>query len=152
MDGGGEEREFGPSQVGEGEFSGWWSWSGRDAYETLIGPFYSLEEGNVARCAFRAEARHMNALGSMHGGCMLSFADFALFALSRRARRGAAAVTVNLNADFLGPGRAGERIEGTGEVTRAGRSLSFVRGLLTAEGRPMLSFSGVIKAVRREPA
>jgi acyl-coenzyme A thioesterase PaaI-like protein len=91
----------------------------------------------------------MNGLGSMHGGCMMTFADFALFSLSRRVRGGVPGVTVNLSGDFLGPGHVGDRIEATGEVTRAGASLTFVRGLATAEGRPMLSFSGVIKAVKR---
>ncbi len=90
----------------------------------------------------------MNTFGAMHGGCMMTFADFALFSLSQRARAGAPGVTVNLSGDFLGPARVDDWIEATGEVTRAGASLTFVRGLLTAEERPMLSFSGVIKAVR----
>ena len=37
--------------------------------------------------------------------------------------------------------------EGTGEVVRAGRSIIFMRGMLTAEGRPVLSFSGTVKRV-----
>ena len=56
---------------------------------------------------------------------------------------------MNLSGDFLGPAYPGEWIEATGEVTRSGKSLTFVRGLLTADGRPMLSFSGVIKAMQR---
>ena len=148
MDGGGADGEGEHRQVAEGEFAGWRSWKG-DAYETLTGPFYWREDEGVPRCAFRAEARHMNGFGAMHGGCMLTFADFALFSLSRRARRGLSGVTVNLNGDFVGPGHVGELIEARGEVTRAGASLTFVRGLLTADGRPMLSFSGVIKTVKR---
>ena len=149
MDGGGDEERKGPRKVTEGEFAGWWTWSSLDPYERLTGPFYSREIDGKARCAFRAEARHMNAFGAMHGGCMMTFADFALFSLSQRARGGTAGVTVNLSGDFLGPAQAGEWIEATGEVTRAGKSLTFVRGLLTADGRPMLSFSGIVKAVRR---
>ncbi len=148
MDGGGEDRS-GPRKITEGEFAGWWTWGGADPYEVLTGPFYSREIDGQPRCAFRAEPRHMNTFGAMHGGCMMTFADFALFSLSQRARGGAPGVTVNLSGDFLGPGYPGEWIEATGEVTRAGRSLTFVRGLLTADGRPMLSFSGVIKAVQR---
>ena len=139
-------------QVAEGEFAGWSSWSHWDAFETLVGPFYSREEPHGVRCAFRAEPRHMNGMGAMHGGCMLTFADFTLFVVSRRARGDTHGVTVNLNGDFLGPAYAGDWIEGAGEVTRAGGSLTFVRGLLTADGRPMLGFSGVIKTVRRKPA
>ncbi len=58
-------------------------------------------------------------------------------------------VTVNLTGDFLGPAYVGEWIEATGEVSRAGKSLTFVRGMIKADGRPMLSFSGVIKAMKR---
>ncbi len=148
MDGGGDERT-GPCKITEGEFAGWWTWGGVDPFEVLTGPFYSREIDGKARCAFRVEARHMNTFGAMHGGCMMTFADFALFSLSQRARGGTLGVTVNLSGDFLGPAYVGEWIEATGEVTRSGKSLTFVRGMLTAEGRPMLSFSGVIKAVNR---
>ncbi|WP_174299532.1 PaaI family thioesterase [Caulobacter sp. S45] len=149
MDGGGDDERRGPRKITEGEFTGWWTWGGVDPFEVLTGPFYSRVIDGEPRCAFRAEARHMNSFGAMHGGCMMTFADFALFSLSQRARGGSQGVTVNLSGDFLGPGHAGEWIEARGEVTRAGQSLTFVRGLLTADGRPMLSFSGVIKAVKR---
>ncbi len=150
MDGGGDGGTDGPHKVTEGEFAGWWRYSGRDAFESLIGPFHSRrDEAGVVRCAFRADARHMNGMGAMHGGCMLSFADFSLFSLSRTQRGDGPAVTVNLNGDFLGPAYIGDRIEATGDVTKAGKSLVFVRGLLTAEGRPMLSFSGVVKNMTR---
>ncbi len=149
MDGGGDDEGSGPRKITQGEFAGWWSWPGLDPYEKLTGPFYSREVDGQPRCAFRAEARHMNAYGAMHGGCMMTFADFALFALSRRARGATSGVTVNLNGDFLGPAYPAEWIEATGEVTRTGASLTFVRGVLTADARPMLSFSGVIKTVRR---
>ena len=152
MDGGGDDERQGPRKITEGEFAGWWTWGGVDPYEVLTGPFYSREIEGRAQCAFRAEARHMNTFGAMHGGCMMTFADFALFSLSQRARGGALGVTVNLSGDFLGPAYAGEWIEARGEVTRSGKSLTFVRGLLTANERPMLSFSGVIKAMTRRPA
>ena len=150
MEGDGGQEKPRAHQVADGEFAGWWTGGGRDAFESLVGPFYSTEIDGEAVCAFRAEPRHMNGLGLMHGGCMLTFADYALFAISRRARGGlrGSGLTVSLNGEFLGPARVGERVEARGEVTRAGRSLIFVRGLLTAEGRPMLSFSGVIKALR----
>ncbi len=142
-----------PVQAVDGPFAGWWSWSGRDAFEQLIGPFYVTEEDGVARCGFVVEAKHLNGMGALHGGAMLSFADFCLFAISRAARGGSRGrgVTVSLNGEFLGPALAGDRVEATGEVTRGGGSLTFVRGLATAQGRPMLAFSGVIKAVKPRP-
>lgn len=142
-----------PVQATEGPFAGWWSWSGRDAFEQLIGPFYVTEADGAVRCGFLAEAKHLNGMGALHGGAMLAFADFSLFAISRRARGGSRGrgVTVSLNGEFLGPAHPGDQVEATGEVTRGGGSLTFVRGLATAQGRPMLGFSGVIKTVKPRP-
>jgi acyl-coenzyme A thioesterase PaaI-like protein len=78
----------------------------------------------------------MNGGGFMHGGCLMTFADAALFTIARPAMAGSFGVTVNLSGDFLDAARAGEFIEGRGDITRAARSLVFVRGLVTADGRP----------------
>ena len=144
---GGDPGARGPHRETRGEFAGWYTWQGYDAYESMLGPFYVKTVDGRPTCAFRAEPRHMNGGGFMHGGCMMSFADFALFALSRKALAGSHAVTVSLNGEFLGPASPGERVEATGEVTKAGRSLVFTRGLATAEGRPILSFPGVMTKV-----
>ena len=140
------------SRITDGPWAGWRSWSARDPFEQLTGPFYSRLIDGEAVCGLRLEPKHMNGLGGMHGGAMMTFADFSLFMISSRAR-GGPAVTVNLAGDFLGSARAGELIEARGEVTKAGASLVFVRGLVTAEAerRPVLSFSGVIKKIRSRP-
>jgi acyl-coenzyme A thioesterase PaaI-like protein len=43
-------------------------------------------------------------------------------------------------------------VECRGEVSRAGGSLIFLRGKLTSAGRPLFTFSGTIKRVKRKPA
>lgn len=136
-----------PHLVTEGDWAGWSRWSD-DPFETRVGPFYSRrrDDGSVV-CAFIAEARHMNAGGFMHGGCLMSFADFALFCIGAEAIRGGHAVTASMNSDFVDAARIGERIEATGEVIRGGRSLVFIRGLVSAEGRSVMSFSGVLKKI-----
>ena len=100
-------------------------------------------------CAFRAEAKHMNGGGFMHGGCLLTFADYALFCIGEDALRGHRSVTASLNGDFLDGAGVGELIEATGEVMRAGGSMVFIRGLISTGGRTLLSFSGIVKKVRR---
>jgi len=147
MDGGGEtELAGGPERVTEGRWAGW-SWYPRsDAFEELAGPFYFRDSPAGARvCAFLAEPRHMNGSGFMHGGCVMTFADFALFVIAREAMGDQRGVTVTLNGEFLGASRAGDVLECTGEVVKTGRSLVFVRGLITTSGQPVMSFSGVIK-------
>ena len=149
MDGGGEDAGDRPNRIAEGEWAGWYSWSGHDPYESMVGPFYFGKIDGQPACGFRAERRHMNGGGFMNGGCIMSFADVALFQLSHKERQGAHGVTVTLNSEFLGSAYVGERMIATGETTKAGRSLVFVRGLITADDRPVLNFSGVIKKMRR---
>ena len=81
----------------------------------------------------------------MHGGCMLTFADYALFCIARQELLEQHAVTVSLNGEFVGPAHVGDLVEAVGEVVKAGRSMIFLRGLVSTGGRPMLTFSGVIK-------
>lgn len=139
----------GYARVAEGEWAGWSYWPG-DAFEDMAGPFYmKFDADGRGRCAFRAEPRHMNGGGFMHGGCLLTFADSAIFAIARPELTGSHAVTMNLAGDFLDSARVGELIEATGEVTRAGGKTIFVRGLATADGRPVLSFTAIIRKVGR---
>ncbi|MEE4339191.1 PaaI family thioesterase [Erythrobacter sp.] len=129
----------------EGEFAGWAYWPG-DPYERRSGPFYRKREENGEQvCAFRAEPRHMNGAGFMHGGCLLTFADFALFAIASDELGEDNAVTMNLSGDFLGAVPPGALVEARGEVTRGGGKTIFVRGLVTGNGKPALSFTGIIR-------
>lgn len=132
----------------EGEFAGWTTWT-RDTFESHTGPFWHrLEDDGRIRCAFRVEKKHLNGQHNVHGGCFMTFADYCLFAFARRELQGPG-VTVAFNAEFLDAAKEGELVEATGEVTRAGGSLIFLRGLLTSAGRPLLSFSGTIKRVKK---
>jgi len=147
---GGNEVPNGPRLITEGEWAGWRFWGDSDPFEAQSGPYYFREEedGSI-RCAFRAEPKHMNGGGFMHGGCMMTFADFALFALAWRELDGTHAVTVSLGGEYVGPAHVGDLVECTGEVVKAGKSMVFVRGLISTKGEPMMSFSGVIKKVAR---
>ncbi|MDA9918646.1 PaaI family thioesterase [Erythrobacter sp.] len=129
----------------DGEFAGWYHWN-HDPFETRSGPFFMRREGDgTYRCAFRADDHHMNGAGSMHGGCLMTFADFALFAIATDELAGADAVTMNLSSDFLGGVLKGALVEARGEVTRGGGKTIFVRGLITGDGNPALSFTGIIR-------
>jgi len=132
----------------EGEFAGWRTWS-RDSYETHTGPFWHLMEDNGSiRCAFRVGTKHLNGSGNVHGGCFMTFADYCLFAIAGPILNGPG-VTVGFSCEFLDAERQGDLIEGTGEVTRAGGSLIFLRGQLTSGERTLFTFSGTIKRVKR---
>ncbi len=132
----------------EGEFKGWRTW-GRDNFETHNGPFYHrMEEDGQIRCAFRVGKKHLNGASNVHGGALMSFADYCLFAIATPALHGPA-VTLSFGCEFLDAAREGELIEGTGEITRAGSSMIFLRGMLKSGERPLFTFSGTIKRVTR---
>jgi acyl-coenzyme A thioesterase PaaI-like protein len=95
----------------------------------------------------------MNGGGFMHGGCMMTFADFALFVIARQAILGSPTVTATFNCELVGTAREGDLVECTGEVVKGGRSMVFVRGLIanaSAGGEPMASFSSVLKKTPRK--
>ena len=129
-----------------GPFAGWTTWRNIDPFEAQAGPFYyRTEAGGGVRAAFQVEARHLNVGGFAHGGCLLTFADFALFAIAMPEIGEGMAVTVSLSTDFMGRVMEGDRVEATGEVLRRGRSLVFVRGVAEVARQPVLAFSGVIR-------
>ena len=135
--------------LGEGEWDGWFMYRGLDPFEDLAGPLYMREEPDgTRRSAFRVEEKHLNGGGGIHGGCLMTFADFALFAIGYQALKDTQSVTVSLNGEFVGPAKLGDLVECTGEVIRAGRSMVFIRGLITCAGEPLLNFSGVVKKTK----
>jgi uncharacterized protein (TIGR00369 family) len=135
----------------DGEFAGWRTWT-RDTFESNCGPFWHrFEDDGSVRCAFRVEKKHLNGMRAVHGGCFMTFADYSLFAIAARELDGPA-VTVAFGAEFLDAAFEGELIEATGEVTRAGKSLIFIRGILKSGDRPLFTFSGTIKRVKRKVA
>lgn len=138
----------GPARIETGEWAGWYSWA-NDPYESRSGPFYfRLDEEGQTICAFRAGPQHMNGAGFMHGGCMLTFADFALFAIAQNELGQDFAVTLNLSGDFLDPIADGAMVEARGEITRGGGKTIFVRGTITGDGKPALSFTGIIRKIK----
>lgn len=135
--------------VTEGEFAGWTYWGGEPFETETAGPFYFRidEQGPVA--AMSVERKHLNGAGVAHGGLLMTFADFALFSIAHEAMNGDYGLTVAFTSEFLDGPKLGERMEARGEVLRAGGSLIFVRGIVTAEGRACLNFSGTIKRLRQ---
>lgn len=139
------------TEVTEGEFKGWQTWPEEPFEHDTAGPFYMRTDDQGQVAAFRAQRKHMNAGGVMHGGCLMTFADFALFAIAHHGMEGVYGLTVAFTSEFLDGAKEGELIEARGDVLRRGRSLTFVRGLVTADGRPVLNFSGTIKLRKPKP-
>ena len=126
-------------------FEGWQKAEAGDTFNGLVGPYYYQGDapGNI-KAAFRAEKHHLNQGGSVHGGCLLTFADTAVFAFAYPHLNGGSGVTVQLDAQFLSPGREGDIIVATGEITRAGKTLLYGRGQLMVDDRVVMTFNAIL--------
>lgn len=116
-------------------------------------PLYSRTspEGVVEIGLWLSDA-HCNSRGFVHGAVIAALADNAMglsYVMSARAAEGAAAaeaakaatpgkaagaVTVSLNIDFAATAQAGQWLQVTPRVVKAGRSMGFVDALITADG------------------
>lgn len=134
-----------PSIATQGEFKGWEYWP-EEPFESRSGPFYRQVDESGVIGAFRAEERHLNGAGTVHGGCLMTFADFMLFSVAWDSfSNGEMGVTLTCNCEFLSGARLGERVTGRGEVARTGGTIIFVRGTIFSDDRPCLSYSGTIR-------
>ena len=123
------------------------------AFGTHVGPFYKPIEGDDTLCGFLADERHGNKRGVVHGGMLATAFDVALGNASWVAAGQKPCATVQLNIHFVGALQLGEFAQMQAEVVRATRSLVFLRGTMTVDGRVIATADGVWKilAWRGEP-
>ena len=117
-----------------------------DPFENRAGPFFWAEEEGRQRFALRAEARHCNSHGILHGGLMMTMIDLAMVIAAKSDPR-EQLVTVSLNSEFLAAAREGDLIEAEGELMRRAKTLAFVRGTVRCGERVLLSASAVLKPI-----
>jgi acyl-coenzyme A thioesterase PaaI-like protein len=151
MDGGDDENTYTSKliTVTEGEWAGWSCYPGGDPFEDLAGPFYFRVDNKGPVSAFRVEKKHLNGGAFLHGGCFMTFADFALFVIARDALTEQHAVTATFNCELVGAAYEGQLIECRGDVVKNARSMVFVRGLMTVAEDTVMSFSATLK--KRSP-
>ena len=118
--------------------AGYSKYAYNDAFEELVGLLGYKVEGDTISFAFRADARHRNTGDSIHGGMLMTFADFALCLTAVWNQPEERCVTVSLNCEFVAAGREGDLIESVCEV---------VRGTLFVGDRILLNFSGIVKRI-----
>lgn len=133
--------------AGTGRLAGYVTLPGWDPFEDRIGPLFESADG--ARTAMELSARHCNTAGIVHGGALMTFADFTLFVVARSALGGVGGATVSLTSDFTAPARDGELLEGEGEIVRETGSMLFLRGREFVDERTVLSFSAIVKKPRK---
>lgn len=146
-------RRPGLALVKDGYWAGWYHWEPVDFFEEHAGPFYCKPEGESPAapivCGFLPEAKNRNGGGNIHGGALMTFADYALFMIGGGMSTSVHGVTMTMNCDFVGAAEPGRLLTARGDVVRAGGSVVFVRGIIDDAGRSVLAFSGTIKRFKQ---
>ncbi len=121
---------------------------GFDPAEDHIGPFFYRDSREGFECAFMAEPKNCNVNGLVHGGVLMTFADFALCIAATDHYDEESCTTVSFNADFVAAASKGERVSCSPKVTRKTGSLVFVIGDLHTDNGIIMTFSAVVKRLR----
>lgn len=127
---------------------GYNEWHGHDPFEDYVGPLYFKVEDGHCRCAMIVDERHVNGQQGIHGGMLMTFADYSLFLFAQSHLDMARAVTVTFTAQFTAVKRIGDFVECTGEVVHETRGMLFMRGTVFSGDTVLLNFTGVLKKLR----
>ena len=128
----------------EGEFSGWQQLPGV-SFNSHVGPFYYKLSRKKVVAAFRPSTVTGNGTGVVHGGALMSFADFSMFVAAQSYYKSKMVFTISANCQFVGTARPDEYIESVTETVHAGRSLIVLRGTMTSNKEIVLNYSGTFK-------
>jgi len=129
---------------------GWFVWEGYDPFEHYVGPMFMKEVDGSFVSRMVVEQKHINGQGNLHGGMMMTFADYALFAIVHERLQEQGAVTVTCNTEFIAAAQEGQLLEAKGELVHETGRMLFVRGQIFCGDTILLNFSGVLRKVKRK--
>lgn len=110
----------------------------------MIGPVYARGKGKDLVLGLRAEAKHCNMRGTVHGGMLATLADIALgYSLAFSTEPPTAAVTANLTLDFAGSAKNGDWLEAAVEFHKLGKRLAFANCYISTGGQRIVRASAV---------
>jgi len=104
-------------------------------------------DGDI-QLGFVTNASHANLHGIIHGGVMLTFADYTIGAIGARLTGNPNAVTIDLNMQFLSSTQIGEFVAGSGRILRQTKSFLFLEGEMHGPDRQIAAFTGVWKTIK----
>lgn len=92
----------------------------------LLGPVYCRGEGLQLEIGLRADQRHANGRGTVHGGVLATLADIGMgYAMAFSSEPPLALMTASMTLDYMGAVQVGEWIEVRLENHKRGRQMAF---------------------------
>lgn len=119
--------------------------------EDHIGPFYYRKTDAGLVLGFQATTQHCNGLGTVHGGVLMTFADYAVTMLALSGVK-ENCTTVSFTSDFIAAAKSGDWVEATGTVVKRTGSMTFVNGQLNVDGDVILTFQAVVRRLKKPDA
>jgi len=116
----------------------------------LLGPIYNRKSSAGLVIGLRAEEKHCNARGLVHGGVLSSLADIALgYNAAFAGEQPTPMVTASLSIDYAGAAKLGDWIEIETEVQKVGRSLAFANCYFVVGATRIARASAVFSVITR---
>jgi acyl-coenzyme A thioesterase 13 len=113
----------------------------------LVGPVYSCGQGLQLQLGMRAQHKHCNLRGTVHGGIFAILADIALgYTIAFSADPPMGLVTANLALDYAGSARVGDWLTTRTDVQKRGGRLAFANCYVFVGEQRIVRASGVFLA------
>ena len=122
--------------------------AGLSPAEDHIGPFYYRKTEQGVTLGFLAAPHNCNGIGTVHGGVLMCFADYAVTMLALSGVR-ENCTTISFSSDFIAAARDGDWVEAQGEVVKRTGSMTFVNGRLTVGENIVLTFQAVVRRLKK---
>jgi acyl-coenzyme A thioesterase 13 len=117
-------------------------------YLELLGPIYNKKAESELRIGLRAEKKHCNGRGQVHGGVLSSLADIALgYNAAFQGKAPVPMVTASLNIDYAGSVTLGDWIEISVDVQKVGRSMAFANCYFFVDSKRIARASAVFNVI-----
>lgn len=118
-----------------------------ETFEQTVGPLLHKCRNDVWSFRFVVETKHLNPLGKLHGGMIMTFVDHSFGGTAFHAVGNKPCITVSLHIDFVASAAMGDVVDGVAEVTRKTGNLVFVAGELLVAKKVIATASGVWRTV-----
>ena len=119
----------------------------RSDFGNLIGPIYSKTENNKEIFGFRAEDKHINIGGYVHGGMLSSFADIVMGQFANR-NYDSLTVTINMSVDFINLAKKDDWVTGFSKLIKEDKKFVFLEVEVFANAKTILFGTGVFKVIK----
>lgn len=131
------------SSAGEDNVKAGWTRREMKGLPAALDALWTQRDGDTWRYAIELTEAHCNAQGFVHGGVMMTFMDHALSLLIWEQSGRAVCNTVQLDSHFLSAVKAPAFLQLEAEITKQGRQIAFLRGVLREGETTVMEASGV---------